>query len=85
MSKGGRTQSGLEGPFPWRGYLLLNALVWLFCLATVAAAKALTGDVMGIVFFFIALSVCFAAVSLFDAFCDRIGRGATGEPAKRRR
>ena len=78
MSKPAKPRKDPAAPFPLRGYLLLNAAAWLLSLAAFGATWGIVGDAMGAGALFVAMPLAFGAVSIFDAVCDRAGRGKAG-------
>jgi len=71
MSQSSESTSSSQ-PIPAKQYLLINALVWLYSIGMLVAAKALVGDVTGLGFVSVALPVGFALVSAFDFIYDRL-------------
>ncbi|MCX7011521.1 MAG: hypothetical protein NTW86_02950 [Candidatus Sumerlaeota bacterium] len=61
-----------EGPFPIRGYLILNALVWALSLLMVLVIRWRVHDTTGVLFFALAIPIGFGVVSIFDAIYDRV-------------
>ena len=61
-------------------YLVLNALLWLVCVAQYVVVKLWIGHIQGITFFFFALAIGFTLICAFDYLFDRIG-GEDAGPA----
>ncbi|MBU1628242.1 hypothetical protein KKB18_12815 [bacterium] len=57
--------------FPFKEYLKMNAIMWLFCLVVILLSYALTdaGEVIGFLFGF--LGVGFTVVSIYDWLFDK--------------
>ena len=64
--------------FSLKGYLLLNLVVWLFCICQIAMLMLRSRGpqreprLEGILFFFVAIGVVFSLVSIFDFAYDRL-------------
>jgi|GEM_PF-2626534 len=61
--------------FPLKGYLILNAVFWAYCLIQIVALTWLFKDIVGIVFFFVVLGIAFTLVSVYDYSYDRLVSG----------
>ncbi len=62
----------VEPLFPVRGYVLLNVLFWGFCALEAVLIRLWLGDIQGVIFFFVLLSIGFTVVSVYDAIYDRM-------------
>ena len=58
-------------------YILLVLAFWAFCLATMAALRLVTGDTLGLWFFFKTVGISFSFVALFHWIYDLIYRDET--------
>ena len=74
------TEETASAPLPIKGYILLNLLVWGFCLAMLPFIKWWAGPpretgwaLTGIGFLLVLIPVVFTIVSVFDAIYDRLG------------
>lgn len=58
-------------------YILLVLAFWAFCLATMAALKLVTGDTIGLWFFFSTVGISFTFVAICHWIYDLIYRDET--------
>ena len=58
--------------FPILGYVILNAVAWIFLAAALLIAGWVAGDWRGLLPFFLILAGSFTAVSVFDFAYDRL-------------
>ncbi len=68
--------------FPVKGYLILNAVFWAYCVLQILALRYIFRDVMGLLFFFFVLGVGFTLVSIYDCLYDRIACKWGRQPRK---
>jgi len=61
-----------EPLFPLKGYLILNAVFWGYCLIQMLVLLWLFKDIVGLIFFFCVLGGGFTLVSIYDYVYDRI-------------
>lgn len=58
-------------------YILLIAAFWAFCLATMAVLRLVTGDTLGLWFFFLTVGISFTFVAICHWIYDLIYRDET--------
>ena len=57
--------------FPLKGYFILNAVFWAYCVIQLLVVTWLFRDIVGLVFFFAVLGIGFTLVSFYDYLYDR--------------
>ena len=61
-----------EPLFPFKGYLILNIIFWVYCIIQMLVLRWLFRDTIGLFFFFTVLGVGFTLVSAYDYIFDRV-------------